>query len=101
MKDKLTEYTASNPDVSGMLTWLIGELQSAEDAGERVWILGHVLSGWDGTNPMPNPTDFFYQIVERYSPHVIANAFWGHTHGELPSWPIDTLQTDCMLTDDL
>lgn len=59
---------------------MIEELQKAEDAGERVWIIGHVLSGWDGTNPLPNPTDLFYQIVDRYSPHVIANIFFGHTH---------------------
>lgn len=59
---------------------MISELQQAEDAGERVWIIGHVLSGWDGTNPMPNPTNLFYQIVDRYSPHVIANIFFGHTH---------------------
>jgi len=39
-----------------------------------------VLSGWDGTNPMPNPTNLFYQIIDRYSPHVIANVFFGHTH---------------------
>lgn len=58
----------------------INELQAAEDAGERVWLLGHVLSGWDGSNPLPNPSNLFYQIVERYSPHVIANIFWGHTH---------------------
>ena len=70
----------SNPDVSGMQAFLIKELQAAEDAGERVWILGHVLPGWDGTNPLPNPTDLFYQIVDRYSPHVIANVFFGHTH---------------------
>lgn len=22
-----------------------------------VWIVGHVLSGWDGTNALPNPTN--------------------------------------------
>jgi len=70
----------TNPDVSGMLRMLTDELQEAEDAGERVWIMGHVLSGWDGTNPLLNPTNLFYQIVDRYSPHVIANIFWGHTH---------------------
>lgn len=59
---------------------MISELQKAEDANERVWVIGHVLSGWDGTNPIPNPTNLFYQIVERYSPHVIANIFFGHTH---------------------
>ena len=63
-----------------MLIFLIQELQSAEDCGERVWILGHVLPGWDGTNSLPNPTNLFYQIVDRYSPHVIANVFFGHTH---------------------
>lgn len=29
---------------------------------------------------MPNPTDLFYQIIDRYSPHVIRNIFFGHTH---------------------
>jgi Calcineurin-like phosphoesterase len=70
----------TNPDNSGIFKFLIDELQSAEDKGERVWILGHVLSGWDGSNPLPNPTNLFYQIIDRYSPHVIANVFWGHTH---------------------
>nr|GAT46312.1 SER THR protein phosphatase family protein [Mycena chlorophos] len=68
------------PDNSGMLRFLTDELQDAEDAGDRVWIIGHVLSGWDGSNPLVNPTDLFYQIVDRYSPHVIANIFFGHTH---------------------
>ena len=76
----LNFYNMTNPDVSGMQAFLIEELQKAEDAGERVWILGHVLTGWDGTNPLPNPTDLFYQIVDRYSPHVIANIIFGHTH---------------------
>ncbi|OMP82605.1 Sphingomyelin phosphodiesterase 2 [Diplodia seriata] len=76
----LTLINTTDPDNSGMFNWMIDELQAAEDAGERVWIVGHVLSGWDGTNPLPNPTDLFYQIVDRYSPHVIANVFFGHTH---------------------
>ncbi|KAF9893907.1 hypothetical protein FE257_008878 [Aspergillus nanangensis] len=76
----LNFINTTDPDVSGMLNWMISELQKAEDTGERVWLVGHVLSGWDGSNPLPNPTDLFYQIVERYSPHVIANAFYGHTH---------------------
>ena len=63
-----------------MLGFLIQELQAAEDAQERVWILGHVLPGWDGSNPLDNPTNLFYQVVDRYSPHVIANIFFGHTH---------------------
>ncbi|RAL59825.1 hypothetical protein DID88_000454 [Monilinia fructigena] len=76
----LNFINTTNPDASGSFKFMIQELQAAEDAGERVWIIGHVLSGWDGTNPLPNPTNLFYQIVDRYSPHVIANVFFGHTH---------------------
>ncbi|KAK4580259.1 hypothetical protein LTR86_000462 [Recurvomyces mirabilis] len=76
----LNFINTSNPDVSGTFKFVIQELQAAEDAGERVWLFAHVLSGWDGTNPLVNPTNLFYQIVERYSPHVIANIFFGHTH---------------------
>lgn len=35
----------TNPDMSGMLRFLTDELQTAEDACQRVWILGHVLPG--------------------------------------------------------
>ncbi|KAH4988245.1 hypothetical protein HBI76_093330 [Parastagonospora nodorum] len=76
----LTFINTTQPDNSGVFGWMISELQAAEDAGERVWIVGHVLSGWDGSNPLPNPSDLFYQIIDRYSPHVIANVFFGHTH---------------------
>ncbi|CDO73191.1 hypothetical protein BN946_scf185007.g246 [Trametes cinnabarina] len=47
----------TNPDVSGMLRFLTDELQAAEDAGDAV-----------------------YQIVDRFSPHVIKAIFFGHTH---------------------
>ena len=59
-----------------MLRFLTDELQDAEDKGDRgkcffehharvsvkkplplVWIIGHVLSGWDGTNPLEVPTN--------------------------------------------
>ncbi|CCM04993.1 uncharacterized protein FIBRA_07191 [Fibroporia radiculosa] len=70
----------SSSDNSGMLRFLTDELQDAEDAEERVWILGHVQSGWDTADPLENPTNLFYQIVDRYSPHVIAGVFFGHTH---------------------
>ncbi|KAG8631169.1 hypothetical protein KVT40_000309 [Elsinoe batatas] len=76
----LNYINMTNPDVSGTFKFMIDELQAAEDAGERVWIVSHVLSGWDGSNPLPNPSNLFYQIIDRYSPHVIANVFFGHTH---------------------
>ncbi|CCC13349.1 unnamed protein product [Sordaria macrospora k-hell] len=71
---------ASNPDYSGMFSFLIDELQSAEDKKQRVWINAHIPTGWDGGSALPNQADYFYQIVERYSPHVIANIFFGHSH---------------------
>lgn len=76
----LNFINTTNPDTSGTFAWMISELQKAEDARERVWIIGHVPSGWDGTNALPNPSNLFYQIVDRYSPHVIASIFFGHTH---------------------
>lgn len=79
-RNYLNFINTTRPDTSGAFTFLINELQAAEDAHERVWIVGHVLTGWDGSNPLPNPTDLFYQIVDRYSPHVIAGIFFGHTH---------------------
>ncbi|OQN98681.1 hypothetical protein B0A48_15347 [Cryoendolithus antarcticus] len=76
----LNYINTTNPDVSTSFAFVISELDAAEKAGERVWLFAHVLSGWDGSNPLANPSNLFYAIVERYSPHVIANVFWGHTH---------------------
>ena len=69
----------TDPDVSGVLRFVTDELQAAEDANERAWIVGHVVPGWDGYSSMDNPTNLFYQIVTRYS-HTIAAMFFGHTH---------------------
>lgn len=63
-----------------MLSFLAAELTVAEAAGVRVWIIQHVLSGYDGTNALPNPTALFYSIVRRFSPATIAGVFFGHTH---------------------
>ncbi|KAG2753989.1 Metallo-dependent phosphatase [Suillus brevipes Sb2] len=71
---------STEPDPFGILRFLTDELQASEDAGQRVWIIGHVLSGWDGTQAQINPSNLFYQIVDRFSPHVISNIFYGHTH---------------------
>lgn len=76
----LNFINTTNPDNSGILKFLADELLAAEEAHERVWVMAHVLTGWDGTNPLPNPTDLFYQIIDRFSPHVIAGVFFGHTH---------------------
>ena len=73
-------FNVSNPDPSGLLKFLADELTACEARGQRAWIIGHVLSGYDGSNPLPNPTALFYSIVRRFSPTTIAGIFFGHTH---------------------
>ena len=70
---------SSNPDASGMLRFLTDELVKAEKKNEKVWIVGHVLTGWSGTNPLDNPSNLFYQIVSRFAPYTIRAVFFGHT----------------------
>ncbi|KAI7852477.1 Metallo-dependent phosphatase-like protein [Circinella umbellata] len=69
---------SDDKDPSGVLEWLIEQLQDSEDRGERVWITGHISPG-DNTC-FHDYSNYFHQIVERYTPHVIAGQFYGHTH---------------------
>jgi sphingomyelin phosphodiesterase len=73
-------WNFTNPDTSGVLTFLANELSACEKAGQRAWIIGHVLSGYDGMNALPNPSALFYSIVRRFSPTTLAGVFFGHTH---------------------
>lgn len=42
-KENFWLYEATmETDPSGQLAWLVDELQAAEDAGERVWLMGHM-----------------------------------------------------------
>lgn len=72
----------TNPDSSGTFAFIISELEAAEAAGQRAWLVGHVESGYTGGDAMPNPSALFYSIVQRFSPHVIAGIFFGHTHND-------------------
>ncbi|CAO3616653.1 unnamed protein product [Cunninghamella echinulata] len=65
-------------DPNGILKWLVEQLQESEDMGERVWIIGHIAPG-DSTC-FHDYSNYYYQIVERYAPHVITGQFFGHTH---------------------
>ena len=73
-------WNTTNPDTSGTLKFLADALTACEARNQRAWIIGHVLSGYDGNNPLPNPTALFYSIVARFSPSTIAGIFFGHTH---------------------
>ncbi|CAH1238967.1 SMPD1 [Branchiostoma lanceolatum] len=64
-------------DPAGQLQWLAQQLQQAEDAGEKVHIIGHIppgtgecLSAWSWN---------YYRIIDRYESTVAAQ-FFGHTH---------------------
>ena len=65
-------------DPNGELKWLVTQLQAAEDAHERVWIISHV--GPSQTDCIQNWASLYYQAIQRYSPHVVAEQFFGHTH---------------------
>ncbi|KAH0843692.1 hypothetical protein AYO21_05478 [Fonsecaea monophora] len=80
-KENIFNYwNVTDPDPSGVLKWVADELSACERKGQRAWIIAHVLSGYDGSAGMPNPTALFYSIVRRFSPATIAAVFFGHTH---------------------
>ncbi|OTB05208.1 hypothetical protein M426DRAFT_320022 [Hypoxylon sp. CI-4A] len=64
-------------DPSGQLAWLVRELDAAEMAGERVYIIGHMPMG--ARDAFHDGSNYFDQIVNRYSA-TIAAMFFGHTH---------------------
>jgi sphingomyelin phosphodiesterase len=68
-------------DPSGQLAWLVSELDSAEQAGERVYIIGHMAMGLD--DALRDGSNYFNQIVDRYSATIAALFF-----GKLLSSPL-------------
>lgn len=61
-------------DPSGQLAWLVNELQAAENAGERVYIIGHMAMGL--SDALHDGSNYFNQIVNRYDA-TIAALFFG------------------------
>lgn len=61
-------------DPSGQLAWLVGELDVAERAGERVYIIGHMPMG--SRDAFHDGSNYFDQIIYRYS-GTIAAMFFG------------------------
>ncbi|RYO88041.1 hypothetical protein DL766_008019 [Monosporascus sp. MC13-8B] len=64
-------------DPSGQLAWLVSELDAAEKADERVYIIGHMPPGSGDT--FHEGSNYLDQIINRYS-STIAALFFGHTH---------------------
>ncbi|KAJ3113294.1 hypothetical protein HDU96_003563 [Phlyctochytrium bullatum] len=68
----------NTPNVDSVLSWIVSELTAAERAGEAVWVIGHHSPGTKDC--LENWSNGFYQIVKRFSPHVLAGLFYGHLH---------------------
>ncbi|KAI0342171.1 sphingomyelin phosphodiesterase [Trametopsis cervina] len=71
------DSNAQVPDPNGLLAFMTSQLQAAEDAGERAWIIGHIPSG--KADFMHDQSNYYDQIVQRYR-NTIAAQFFGHSH---------------------
>ncbi|XP_037543311.1 sphingomyelin phosphodiesterase [Nematolebias whitei] len=65
----------NSTDPANQLQWLVHVLQTSEDKGEKVHIIGHIppglcLGSWSWN---------YYHIVNRYE-STVAGQFFGHTH---------------------
>jgi len=62
-------------DPSGQFAWLVDELDRAERAGEKAYILGHMPMGL--SDAFHDASNYFDQIVNRYSETIAAMFFGG------------------------
>ncbi|KAH7015840.1 hypothetical protein EDB80DRAFT_833045 [Ilyonectria destructans] len=70
-------YQDIQKDPSDQFSWLVGELDAAEKAGERVYIVGHMPMGYP--DALYDGCNYSDQIVNRYKDTIKA-MFFGHTH---------------------
>lgn len=78
-KQSFFNYANSHDiDPFGEIQWLIKQLQAAEDSHERVWIIGHV--GPTMSDCLRSWASRYNEVIQRYSPHVVAEQFFGHKH---------------------
>ncbi|XP_035713673.1 sphingomyelin phosphodiesterase isoform X2 [Folsomia candida] len=64
-------------DTSGQLQWFADRLQEAEDAGQAVFLLGHIFPGSGSCWPIWSRQ--FERIIQRYS-YTIRAQWYGHSH---------------------
>ncbi|KAJ4147927.1 hypothetical protein LMH87_002421 [Akanthomyces muscarius] len=64
-------------DPNGQFAWLVQQLDAAEKAGDRAYIMGHMPMG--DMDALHDGSHTFDQIVNRYT-DTIAAMFFGHTH---------------------
>ncbi|GLB42398.1 putative converts sphingomyelin to ceramide [Lyophyllum shimeji] len=73
----LYDSDTQQSDPNGILAFAVQELQAAEDAGQRAWIIAHIPPGRGDV--LHDQSDYFDQIVQRYK-NTIAAQFYGHSH---------------------
>ncbi|KAL0566262.1 hypothetical protein V5O48_015750, partial [Marasmius crinis-equi] len=65
------------PDPNGLLAFIVEQLQAAEEAGEKVWVIGHIPLGKEDL--VEDQSNYYNQILQRYK-ETIAGHFFGHSH---------------------
>jgi len=65
------------PDPNGILRFLASALHSAEIAGQRAWIVGHIPLGKEDITE--DQSNYYDRIVQRFR-RTIAGQFFGHSH---------------------
>ena len=83
---KADRETAADPDPAGQLAWLETVLRTSAEAGERVYLAGHVPPGcyerWVHRCLMTaDRAKRFLSIVAKYAKAVVAQ-FYGHYHSD-------------------
>ncbi|KAJ6611111.1 hypothetical protein B0H10DRAFT_2224327 [Mycena sp. CBHHK59/15] len=68
------------PDLNGILAFMVDVLQAAEGAAERAWIIGHILLGSE--DALSDQSNYYDQVPQRYK-NTIAGQFFRHTHREI------------------
>ncbi|KAG7095381.1 hypothetical protein E1B28_006138 [Marasmius oreades] len=65
------------PDPNGILAFLAQQLDAAEQADEKVWVIGHIPLGKEDL--VEDQSNYYDQILQRYK-NTIAGHFFGHSH---------------------
>ncbi|KAI3404906.2 hypothetical protein KGF56_002322 [Candida oxycetoniae] len=75
VKNLYAFWNVLNVDSYGVWKFLINELLDSERNHQRVWIIAHLPPSYQS---IPLPTKIFTNIIERFSPRVIAAIFFGY-----------------------
>ncbi|KAG0414404.1 hypothetical protein HPB47_008438 [Ixodes persulcatus] len=67
----------NSTDPGGQLSWLIDQLLEAEEAGDKVHLIGHIPPGLPDC--IETWSAMFHKIIERFS-ETVTGQFYGHTH---------------------